>query len=83
MLIYHAHLDSAGADNLRELGVIGGIRSWHLRQRYFTCIVYLNLDWKEGDGGRLRVFPHGVSEDKDSNVDVAPLGGRMIVFSSP
>lgn len=81
---YHKHLDSAGADDLKELGVIGWIRSQHLRQRYLTCIVYLNTDWKEGDGGCLRVFPHGDdSKDPDSSVDIAPLGGRMVVFSSP
>jgi 2OG-Fe(II) oxygenase superfamily len=85
---YHKHLDSAGADNLGDLGIIGWIRSRHLRQRYLTCIVYLNPDWKEGDGGCLRVFPKGET-DEDGNgqepphVDIAPLGGRMIVFSSP
>ena len=86
---YHTHLDSAGADNFGELGIIGWIRSRHLRQRYLTCIVYLNPDWKEGDGGCLRVFPKGELVDdeegdghKPLHVDIAPLGGRMIVFSS-
>ncbi|CAJ1959360.1 unnamed protein product [Cylindrotheca closterium] len=78
---YHKHVDSAGAHNFFELGVIGWIRSQHLRQRYLTCLVYLNTDWKEGDGGCLRVFPNGESED--SYVDIAPLGGRMVVLSSP
>ncbi|KAG7368454.1 2(OG)-Fe(II) oxygenase superfamily protein [Nitzschia inconspicua] len=85
---YHEHKDSAGADNLGELGIIGWIKSQHLRQRYLTCILYLNTDWKEGDGGCLRVFPTGNSSDalKDGapkHVDIAPLAGRMIVFSSP
>jgi hypothetical protein len=86
---YHKHLDSAGADNFGELGIIGWIRSRHLRQRYLTCIVYLNPDWKEGDGGCLRVFPKGELDDEGGgdgqeplHVDIAPLGGRMIVFSS-
>lgn len=79
---YHKHLDSAGANNLGDLGIIGWIRSHHLRQRYLTCIVYLNSDWKEGDGGCLRVFPKGRGERDDDHVDIAPLGGRMIVFSS-
>lgn len=79
---YHKHLDSAGATDFRELGLIGWIGSQHLRQRYLTCIVYLNTDWKEGDGGCLRVFPNGDGED-DSHVDIAPLAGRLVVFSSP
>jgi hypothetical protein len=85
---YHKHLDSAGANNLGELGIIGWIRSRHLRQRYLTCIVYLNSDWKEGDGGCLRIFPNGDTKkdacsDEPVHVDVAPLAGRMVVFSSP
>lgn len=79
---YHKHLDSAGATNLLELGLIGWIGSQHLRQRYLTCIVYLNTEWKEGDGGCLRVFPNGEDED-ETHVDIAPLAGRMVVFSSP
>lgn len=83
---YHKHLDSAGANQLWELGVLGWLRSQHLRHRYITCIVYLNPDWKHGDGGCLRVFhydEHNVANDDSSYTDIAPIAGRMIVFSSP
>jgi len=84
---YHKHLDSAGANHFRELGVLGWLRSQHLRHRYITCIVHLNSDWKVGDGGCLRVFEDGDNDnDDDANssfIDIPPIAGRMIVFSSP
>ncbi|CAB9523495.1 2OG-Fe(II) oxygenase [Seminavis robusta] len=80
---YHKHLDSAGATHLGELGLIGWLRSQHLRERYLTCIVYLNPDWKEGDGGCLRMYdsPDQQKQD-DSYLDIQPLSGRMVIFSS-
>jgi 2OG-Fe(II) oxygenase superfamily len=88
---FHKHLDSAGANHLGELGVLGWLRSQHLRRRYLTCLVYLNPDWKEGDGGCLRMFTGnkgdpdelGGDQDAESFVDIPPLAGRLIVFSSP
>ncbi|KAL1496757.1 hypothetical protein AB1Y20_014347 [Prymnesium parvum] len=40
-----------------------------------TALVYLNRDWKEGDGGELRVFPYPFAPRK-----IPPLEGRMVLF---
>mmetsp|Transcript_19919 Transcript_19919/g.25661 ORF Transcript_19919/g.25661 Transcript_19919/m.25661 type:complete len:288 (-) Transcript_19919:59-922(-) len=82
---YHKHVDNAEANHLGELGLLGWLRSQHLRKRYLTCIVYLNPEWKEGDGGCLRVFKasEGVGDGSDAPyLDVAPLAGRVVIFSS-
>jgi hypothetical protein len=82
---YHAHLDTAGADRITDLGLLGWLQSRYLRQRYMTCVVYLNEDWSEGDGGCLRLYKRGIDPrtlEKTHFLDVAPLAGRLVVFSS-
>jgi SM-20-related protein len=44
--------------------------------RRLTAVIYLNADWREPDGGMLRVWePTGVR-------DIAPLAGRLVLFLS-
>lgn len=74
---YSAHLDAC-SDSFVDLGPLGWLRSYYLRKRYVTAIVYLNPSgWKEEDGGYLRIFFH-----EDDYVDIKPVGGRLILFSS-
>jgi len=47
--------------------------------RLVTAIVYLNEGWGPGDGGALRLYPAGGGF---APVDVAPEGGRVVLFSS-
>lgn len=47
------------------------------RNRVFSVILYLNPEWKEGDGGALRL--HRNSEQSE---DFPPIHGRLIVFRS-
>lgn len=49
------------------------------RERRVTFILYLNPDWRPGDGGELRVY-----ESAESNVyfDVEPRGGTLVTFLS-
>lgn len=49
--------------------------------RVVTVILYLNEDWQDNDGGKLRVYLNG-EEDDESYQDIAPLGGRLVVFLS-
>jgi len=55
------HYDNAGPPNRRKL----------------TCLVYLNPEWKEKDGGQLVLYPWLSSESC-----VAPLHGRIVLFRS-
>lgn len=44
--------------------------------RRYSLIVYLNDDWKEEDGGQLRIYL------KNKTVDVLPVAGRAVCFPS-
>lgn len=47
--------------------------------RVLSLITYLNDEWKEGDGGELRIY---LDEKRGEFTDIAPLGGRMVCFLS-
>jgi SM-20-related protein len=44
--------------------------------RVFSIILYLNENWKEGDGGELAIYKNEIVEK------IEPLNGRMIFFDS-
>jgi SM-20-related protein len=48
----------------------------HNNDRVVTMIIYLNKNWIEADGGKLRIF------NKDTFQDIRPLGGTMVCFMS-
>jgi 2OG-Fe(II) oxygenase superfamily len=73
---YRDHLDCC-SDQFWDLGVLGYLRSAYLRRRYMTCIVYLNNDWQGSHEGCLRM-----TQRDGSRIDIAPVGGRLVVFSS-
>ncbi len=45
--------------------------------REFSTILYLNHDWKQEDGGMLSLYPK-----HETQINIAPLAGRMIFFRS-
>jgi SM-20-related protein len=49
--------------------------------RKLTAIVYLNEGWKATDGGSFRIWP-GDCGDSDPCEEVAPDGGKLVVFYS-
>ena len=51
-----------------------------LKQRVLTTLVYLNSDWKEGDGGELCVYE--ASDTERLRARVPPTGGRLLMFFS-
>lgn len=57
---YKRHLDQFKKDDKRKLSVI--------------C--YLNEEWKEEQGGQLRIYTEGASQD------VLPIAGRLVCFRS-
>ena len=49
--------------------------------RVITVILYLNEQWQPSDGGMLRIY-HKDAEGNEIHQDVAPLGGRLVLFLS-
>jgi SM-20-related protein len=45
--------------------------------RTVSAVIYLNDNWLPGEGGALRLHPHGKCTE-----DIAPLGGRLLLFLS-
>jgi SM-20-related protein len=62
---YKRHLDQFKKDDNRVLS--------------FIC--YLNFDWKESDGGGLRIYTNQENKD-DQCVDIVPKAGRLVCFKS-
>jgi SM-20-related protein len=58
---YRKHIDRFHNDSLRTL----------------SCILYLNRDWKEADGGQLRLYL-----DEEKHIDILPHGGTLVTFLS-
>lgn len=62
---------------------IGAFYKKHIDQfkgrsnRLISVIIYLNIGWKPGDGGELKVF-----EANGTELLVEPLAGRCIMFKS-
>jgi len=57
---YKRHVDCFQRDNARVI----------------SLILYLNMDWKPCDGGRLRLY------GADSHFDINPVGGTVVCFMS-
>jgi Rps23 Pro-64 3,4-dihydroxylase Tpa1-like proline 4-hydroxylase len=49
--------------------------------RKLTCILYLNPEYKQGDGGELRLVLSN-KEETLSTVDLSPESGRILLFWS-
>lgn len=49
--------------------------------RRVSCIVYLNQNWQDSDGGQLRLY---LNEDQGQStyIDISPVAGRAIIFLS-
>jgi SM-20-related protein len=62
--VYHKHLDQFKGQQERQV----------------SAILYLNEAWQVKDGGELRLYLGGTTDQ--SFLDIAPLGGRMILFLS-
>jgi SM-20-related protein len=46
-------------------------------RRTLSCVLYLNADWREADGGQLRLYL-----DEDDSVDITPRAGTLVTFLS-
>lgn len=53
----------------------------HTLRRKVSVVVYLNEDWREEDGGQLRLFlPQDNGGEK--TLDILPVSGRLVCFLS-
>ncbi|KAH7059232.1 hypothetical protein BKA57DRAFT_487134 [Linnemannia elongata] len=68
---YERHRDSFPTDDKEDVD-----------QRRVTAIVYFNPDWKQGNGGELRIFDKGMGDEEEKEIDIAPLAARCVVFLS-
>jgi len=50
--------------------------------RHLTVIYYANLGWQVGDGGALRLHTRAGAEGGEVDVDVPPVGNRLVCFWS-
>ncbi len=48
--------------------------------RIISCLLYLNLDWKEEFGGQLRLY--SPEDDPDKYTDIIPHAGTFVCFRS-
>ncbi|SNR96577.1 SM-20-related protein [Methylobacillus rhizosphaerae] len=62
--VYHKHLDQFRGNEERQI----------------SCILYLNDQWQEEDGGQLRLYLDGT--EAHPYIDVLPQGGTLVVFLS-
>lgn len=72
--LYRQSNAATGADGAKYNPHFDNTRDQNDNGRRLTMILYLNADWKAADGGRLRV------KTKTEVADIAPLGGRLVVF---
>jgi len=89
----HLALYPIGSDYKRHLDQFETRNNKQQSQRQISCILYLNQDWIENDGGHLRLYLNPKSDVTDSNIlknlrleelqlDISPVGGRLVIFLS-
>lgn len=73
---FHFALYPVGSFYKRHLDVFQKTKS-----RKVSVVCYLNEDWKEENGGQIRLYVPD-KEGIEKKIDVMPLGGRMVCFKS-
>lgn len=51
-------------------------------RRVLSMVCYLNSDWREADGGQLRLYADENGAGEAASVDIFPEGGTLICFFS-
>ena len=72
---YKKHLDCFASNDPNN--------SQRQSQRKISCIVYLNQDWKNEDGGQLRFYLNETdASNNEKSIDILPISGRSVIFLS-
>jgi len=83
----HLALYPIGAGYQKHLDRFKANDNSQLPQRQISCILYLNKDWLEEDGGYLRLYLNADDATDGivataSSLDIAPIAGRLVMFLS-
>lgn len=72
---YKKHLDCFSSNDPND--------SQRQSQRKISCIVYLNQNWKNEDGGQLRLYLNQTdASNHEKSIDICPIAGRAVIFLS-
>ncbi len=87
LLESHLALYPIGAGYQKHLDRFKANDNSQLPQRQISCILYLNKDWLEEDGGYLRLYLNADDATDGivataSSLDIAPIAGRLVMFLS-
>ncbi len=50
------------------------------KNRILSVILYLNTNWKIGDGGNLLIYP--MENNIETTIEINPIAGRLVCFES-
>ena len=75
---YVRHLDNDPLDP----GTREGPEGLRVCDRVVTALLYFNRDWKEEDGGYLRLYDPEPGREEQVLHQVAPEAGRLVLFES-
>jgi len=75
---YVRHLDNDPLDENNKEGTVG----LRVCDRVITALLYFNHDWKEEDGGYLRLYRPEEGREEEVLLDIEPLAGRLVLFES-
>jgi hypothetical protein len=83
-LIPDPYLNGGGLHSSGPGGILAPHTDFHIYDqlslyRRLNLIVYLNADWKDGDGGQLELSHKGAAR---ASVSIAPVFGRAVVFNT-
>lgn len=76
---YKKHLDCFASNEPNQ----SQRQSQRQSRRKISCIVYLNHNWKNEDGGQLRLYLNETDEySNEKSMDILPIAGRAVIFLS-
>lgn len=75
---YVRHLDNDPEDPSTQEGPPG----LRICDRAVTALLYFNKDWKEENGGYIRLYHPEPGREEEVLDEIAPLAGRLVLFDS-
>lgn len=85
-LIPDPYMTGGGMHLSTEGGVLMPHTDFHIYERLdlyrrINVLVYLNPEWRKGDGGSLRLWDSHAGPDA-GEVSIDPIGGRLVIFQT-